>query len=43
MFTVFIYYAYVNTHTYSIYLENIYMYIYIIYKYIYYINITHFS
>ncbi len=43
MCTVFIYYVYINTHTYSIYLENIYMYIhlyiyiiifYIIYKYI---------
>ncbi len=25
--TVYIYYVYINTHTYSIYLENIYMYI----------------
>ncbi len=39
VFTILIYYAYINTHTYSIYFENIYMYIcihiiYIIYKYI---------
>ncbi len=34
MCTVFIYYAYINTHTYSIYFENIYMYIFKLYKYI---------
>ncbi len=46
---VYIYYVYINTHTYSIYFENIYLYlhkyiyihiIYIIYKYI---NVTYFS
>ncbi len=35
---VYIYYGYINTHTYSLYFENIYMYIhlysYILYKYI---------
>ncbi len=43
MCTVYIYYVYINTHTYSIYFENIYMFIhlyihilifYMIYKYI---------
>ncbi len=41
MCTVFIYYVYINTYTNSIYLENIYMYLfiyiivfYIMYKYI---------
>ncbi len=42
--TVFIYYVYLNTQTFSIYLENIYIYIFILY--ILYINIfniqTHF-
>ncbi len=35
MCTVFIYNVYTNTHTYSIYFENIYMYIDLIYIYIY--------
>ncbi len=38
VYTVYIYHVYINTHTYGIYFENIYMYIhlyiYIKYKYI---------
>ncbi len=52
VFWVYLLCIYINTHTYSIYFENIYMYlhvyiyinvIYIIDKYIEYINITYFS
>ncbi len=37
--SVYIYYVYINTHTYSIYFENIYMYLHVcIYIHIIYIN-----
>ncbi len=41
------FYVYINTHTYSIYFENVYMYVFtfiidIIYKYIKYINLNFF-
>ncbi len=39
MCTVLIYYVYINTHTYSIHFENIYMCIFIFIKCILYINI----
>ncbi len=42
-----VYCVYINTHTYSIYFENVYMYVFtfiinIIYKYIQYINLNFF-
>ncbi len=37
--TVYIYYVYINTHSYSIYFENIYMHIFIFILFISYINI----
>ncbi len=39
MCTIYIYYVYINTHIYSIYLENIYMYIHFYSYILYYLNI----